>query len=280
MIRFSQQDARWKNVLLGHGKETIGSAGCLLTCLAMACQAKGYSETPATINEKFKATDGGFYGSWIGLSVLSAAVPGMQYIDRVDCPTVAAPIEKINAYIAAGRIVVALVDYDPEMSGVQDHWVVLERQAGDDYLILDPWPLNENTGAVTLLGRFGKGKTAAEAIYGIVVFGSTGNPAQGSESPSIPSGENIQSASSLQEGGQELPKAGTKLSPIGDFVNDRYPDPSTQSMDVGDIPNGETIILSGDAVMRSDGSIWGPHIKTHWVCISLNGKVLMKEINS
>ena len=59
---FSQRDPRWKDNLLGtDNSSTIGSYGCLLTCLTMVADAFGASETPATLNNKMKAA-GGFPG--------------------------------------------------------------------------------------------------------------------------------------------------------------------------------------------------------------------------
>lgn len=253
-MRFSQQDKRWKNEKLGHGGETIGSAGCLVCCVAMACQAKGYSETPATINEKFKAIDGGFYGSWIGLPALPGAVPGMQYVYRYQCMEIPAPIAEINKFLQAGQVVAVLVDYDPDKGGIQQHWVILERQAGDDYLILDPWPLNENTGAVTLMGRFGKGKSGpAEAIYDVCVFGgSSPSTSSGTE----PVAEPVEAT---------LPKAGDVMKVITDMVNIRL-GPSRAALDVGDLKGGDQITLSGDPVTK-DGITWVPFTATHWVAM-------------
>jgi hypothetical protein len=247
MIRFSQNDARWKNEKLGTGAYTIGTAGCLVCGLATACQKFGYGETPATINQKFIAV-GGFSGSEIGLWSLANAVPGMVYVDRIKCyDPVPAPIELIDRYMSEDKVVVVLVDYDPVKTGVQNHWVVLETKAGDDYIILDPVPIVENGGPVSLMARFGKGKNhVSEAIYEVCVFTSE-SPAQESPNP-------------LPEGGQsqtspDLPKAGEVWKPKGDYVNDRL-QPSTSAADVGDTTGPVT--LSADAV-KKNGEIWLPH---------------------
>ncbi len=273
MIRFSQQDPRWKNEKLGKGAYTIGNSGCLVTCVAMACQKFGYGETPATVNAKFEAV-GGFSGSLISLWKTSSAIPGVNCMNNLPCyDPIPAPVETINQYLADGKAVIALVDYEPETPVLDNHWVVLEQAMDDDYIIFDPWPLAENGGPVSLMNRYGKGKRhVREAIYDVFVFGS--------ESPAMPESPSIPLPAQEPQGGQaaELPKAGDVLRPIMDYVNDRYPNPSTASLDVADIPATQTVTLSADAVTMADGSVWGPHTVTHWVCVrKANGTVLMEK---
>lgn len=57
----NQADPRWRDVVIGQGSDghiTIGSFGCLLTCLAMQFGAYGLDETPATIVSKAKVKGG------------------------------------------------------------------------------------------------------------------------------------------------------------------------------------------------------------------------------
>jgi len=269
MIRFSQQDARWKETQLGTGDATIGQAGCLLTCTAMACQARGYSETPASLNQAFKGVEGGFYGSLLGTSQIGKAVPGMAQLDQVNCANVPAPVGKINDYLRAGKIVTARVDSSP-VAGVQDHWVILEASAGDDFLILDPWPLKENGGAVTLLQRYGGStlrqaqgeltgkRTAAEVILGFVVFGGAG---------SVP----VVTAQSA-----EMPAVGTKMKVVTNQVNERL-FPTRASLDVGDLNNGDVIEVCGTPV-EAEGIVWVPITRTHYVALGVGGEVYLEEV--
>ena len=49
----SQRDPRWKGQTLGFDPTiTIGTDGCALTSLAMLVNGFGFSETPATLNQK------------------------------------------------------------------------------------------------------------------------------------------------------------------------------------------------------------------------------------
>ncbi len=47
---FSQKDSRWANVRLGSSSRTVGNAGCVTTCIAMAeSSLYGYSVTPSSL---------------------------------------------------------------------------------------------------------------------------------------------------------------------------------------------------------------------------------------
>lgn len=47
---FNQKDSRWANVTLGSSKRTIGNAGCVTTCIAMAeSYIYGYTVTPGSL---------------------------------------------------------------------------------------------------------------------------------------------------------------------------------------------------------------------------------------
>jgi len=58
LIRYSQQDPQWKNSKIGPGPDTIGYIGCALTSLAMYSSSWGFTETPATLNQKLTANGG------------------------------------------------------------------------------------------------------------------------------------------------------------------------------------------------------------------------------
>ena len=57
---FNQKDSRWANVTLGNSKRTIGSAGCVTTCIAMAeSYLYGYTVTPASLAKKLSYSSSG-----------------------------------------------------------------------------------------------------------------------------------------------------------------------------------------------------------------------------
>ncbi len=167
----SQRDPRWKDVPLGFGGNgiTIGSDGCLLTCLAMVANGLGFQETPATLNDKLKALGSGigFSGALLVFGGVGQALPGMELKSSVRCPNVAAPIMDINATLDAGKPVIVELDQSP-LPGFQNHWVVLYARQGGDYLILDPWPVPPMAG-VSLLQRYGFAGLPAQIII-VAVF--------------------------------------------------------------------------------------------------------------
>ena len=147
-----QNDPRWKNDPLGFSTDsTIGTFGCLLTSLAMVANRFGYDETPASLNDKMKGT-GAFQGPWVRAAGISSACPRLKYAKGVDCSGQPAPMADIDAALAAGKPVIAEVDYSPD-PGVQNHWIVIYAKQGDDYLVRDPWNNPAKNG--TLIQRYG-----------------------------------------------------------------------------------------------------------------------------
>ena len=108
-----QNDPRWKDTILGHGAaETIGMYGCLLTSLAMVANHFGGDETVASFNEKMKQNNG-FQDQWIRPAMISAVYPNVRYQKRAQCANQAAPLDKIDAALQAGSLVVIMVDRSP-----------------------------------------------------------------------------------------------------------------------------------------------------------------------
>lgn len=167
LVRFSQQDPRWKAKPLGFdGSCKIGTHGCLLACMAMTASVYGFHETPDTLNEKMKAVKG-FQGGLVILSLLGKALPGMVYRDYQDCQSQPAPLTEIDAWLAQDKPVIVKVDFSPRES-LQDHWIVVYARKDGDYLIQDPWPFPAETGEVGLLWRYGFAGKAAQIIQAVL----------------------------------------------------------------------------------------------------------------
>ncbi len=150
----SQQDPQWKNKLIGNDtSSTIGTYGCLLTCLTMVSNTFGASETPATLNDKMKSV-GGFQGANIIPAILPVAVSQVHYNRYQLCDKVPVPLNDIDFTLANGSPVIVEVDYSPA-PGLQSHWVILLGKSGNDYVIQDPWPYPPDGGQVLLGTRFG-----------------------------------------------------------------------------------------------------------------------------
>ncbi len=279
MIRYSQQDARWKNLRLGVGEETIGSAGCLITAMAMACQASGFEQTPATLNAQF-VTVGGFWGSYVVPDVIHSVVPGMRRVETINCKDVAAPVGKINKHLKDGNKVIVKVDSSPA-DGIQDHWVLLTRWTGQDYMMLDPWPLptpspslqgGGEEGEVSLLGRYGQGKTAEVAIIGVLVLAggrAVTLPTVASPTQSVGEGEDL-TPDPFPEG------KGSKVRVVSDWVWQR----AAAGLKGGKMRKAlqnEVFKTAGEEVVR-DGITWQPVMGVVYLAVAANGENYLEYI--
>ncbi len=169
LVRYSQQDPQWKNKKIGPGPDTIGYIGCALTSLAMYASSWGFTETPATLNQKLTANGGFTSDELLVWGAISSLYPQIQSTGLTLCNG-NAPVSKINAALAAGQPVIVEVDYSPD-PGLQTHWVLLYAQKGDnDYLIQDPWPYPQETTPVTLMTRFSQGQPLANAIKAVAWY--------------------------------------------------------------------------------------------------------------
>ncbi len=175
LVRYSQQDPRWKNIPLGSGPDSIGYFGCALTSVAMLSSGWGFDETPDTLNAKLKANGGYVHEAivWAGITKIYPDVKSTG-LTLVSYPP--APISQINSSLASGQPVILEVDFSPA-PGLQTHWIVAYAVFGNDYLILDPWPYPADSGQVTLMSRFSHGRPLANAVKAIAWYQcTTGTP--------------------------------------------------------------------------------------------------------
>ncbi len=167
----SQRDPRWSDWPLGFGdaSTTIGSDGCTLTCLTMAANGFGFTETPQSLNDKLKALgqNMGFSGPLIVFSGLPSALAGISLQSVVFCRNTPAPMADIDAALDTGFPVIVELDHSTA-PGLQNHWVMIVGRSQGDYLINDPWPVPAEP-PVSLTGRFGFAGTPAQIIT-IAVF--------------------------------------------------------------------------------------------------------------
>lgn len=171
LVNYSQQDPQWKNDQLGFGdpNETVGFFGCALTCAAMLSSGHGFSETPKTLNQKLKSNSG-YVSAAIVWGALSSIHPQIKTKPLILCADTDAPLAQIDAAIAAGQPVIVQVDQGPA-PGLQNHWVVLFKKQGADYLMLDPWPHPTESGQDVLLApRYAHGQSLAHAITAVVMY--------------------------------------------------------------------------------------------------------------
>ena len=226
MIRYSQQDQRWKNKQLGTGECTIGSDGCFLTCFAMLLEIE-----PDKVNDRVKV-----FGGYSGSLLIARTVPNAYkqiYVDsEVFCPNNPAPLKTIDDALANGMAVIVQTDtkLDP---GIQSHFVILTGKIGNDYNMADPWPLVDNPPA-TLLGRYGKGRDAKTIITYILVIGG------------------VSSAVEVATAEPDTPINDKQTMTAIDTPNIRLK-PSKSAPDIGDLKIGQVVELLGQSVTDENG---------------------------
>ena len=188
LVYLSQQDPKWKSDILGFGdpEDTIGYVGCALTSVAMLLSGHGYTETPKTLNQKLKSVQG-FVSAAIRWNSVNQVYSNVTVRSNISCTTSPAPLELIDAAIAAGQPAIVQVDSSPA-ERIQTHWVVIYAKRGEDYLMLDPWPYQPDISKEDLLmKRYARGNPLRRAISHVIlyeVFGS--GPAGPVSTPSTP----------------------------------------------------------------------------------------------
>ncbi|HLO17290.1 MAG TPA: SH3 domain-containing protein [Anaerolineales bacterium] len=176
LIYYSQQDPQWKNDILGFGEsgDTIGYIGCALTSVSMLLSGHGYAETPKTLNQKLKNVKG-FAGASIYWGAVSQVYPHVTVKSNISCSTSEAPLNLIDAAIAAGQPAVVQVDYS-NSPGIQTHWVMVYGKMADDYLMLDPWPYQTDvTKPDLLMKRYAQGNPLKRAISHVILYEAYGS---------------------------------------------------------------------------------------------------------
>lgn len=138
ITHFSQRDERWQADILGSGSETIGAAGCLITCMASLLSDFGVPTDPHRLNLWLNSHGGYVKGNLFVFD--SVAGLGVDLVDYVDCRLTPAPIDALQDALNAGAAVVVEVDAKP--GGPLDrHWVRLVSLSHFSGWIMDPWQL-------------------------------------------------------------------------------------------------------------------------------------------
>jgi hypothetical protein len=195
LVYLSQQDSKWKSDILGFGdpSDTIGYVGCALTSVAMLLSGHGYAETPKTLNQKLKNVQG-FASASIYWGAVSQIYPPVTVKSNISCTTSDAPLNLIDAAIAAGQPAIVQVDHS-NAPGIQTHWVVLYGKKDNDYLMLDPWPYQTDiTKEDLLMKRYAQGNPLKRAISHVILYEAYGSggpistPSTPTSTPSSTSG--------------------------------------------------------------------------------------------
>lgn len=179
IVRFSQNDPRWKDHPLGADPDlTLGSHGCLVTDLAMAAAGFGFDITPLSLNERLMALgpNAGFQGGLVIPASLPRALPGFVFQRYASARATPAPVAEIRAALLNNLPVIVEVDYSPQ-SGLQNHWLTLYGASGDDFLFQDPFPYPPETGQNPLLSSRYAFAGGLESIMTVAIWLDGPHPA-------------------------------------------------------------------------------------------------------
>lgn len=127
---FLQKDKRWAADELGASGCTLGSHGCLVSSVAMACTNLGVHLTPKDLNERLKKNDGFLPHGWVVWNAISKATGQKLSAAYHVRPKYA----DMDAALEAGSYPV--VKYFL-VGGIQ-HWCVIVGKEGLEYLARDP----------------------------------------------------------------------------------------------------------------------------------------------
>lgn len=120
---FSQRDARWATNLIGYSNENVLNVGCLLTSIAMVGKKNGQDVTPASLAADINR----FWGNTAWMVKPWPGFAGKSYTS----------VSNLDSELNAGNYVVAGVKINNCNSG-GNHFVVITRKDGDDYIMHDP----------------------------------------------------------------------------------------------------------------------------------------------
>lgn len=148
----AQRDPRWKNDKLGSSTSTIGSHGCVITCLAMIItHASGKPTTPADVNNTLRNMNlyGGENQNLVVWKAVPQAYPCIAFEGFTVCENDPAPTNLITyAANKPDRYAIIQIDFNPSptVPGIQGHYILVTggtNAAG--YTCNDPWHGREIT---------------------------------------------------------------------------------------------------------------------------------------
>ena len=163
---YNQGNSQWRNKTMGPSGLTLGSFGCLVTCVAASLNNYAKVMDPGVLVDKLQFD---VYGN-LALPSVESAVPGVFFHDRQRTTLVTnePSTQKMGIFDAMARIQKFLRVGIPVMLNVDligqdknsDHWVLCYDT---DWNIMDP-AFGEKT---SLLARYG---TPEKSIYGYCVW--------------------------------------------------------------------------------------------------------------
>lgn len=127
---------------LGTSTLTLGQAGCLVTAAAEMLRRAGWDVDPARLNRWLALNRGFVNGSAFVFGALERAAEGVALVAVRDWSRVAADVDELRAWLAAGYGVLVQVLWDPADDRSQ-HWLLAlawrDEGCMPDLLVHDPW---------------------------------------------------------------------------------------------------------------------------------------------
>ncbi|MCL4374690.1 hypothetical protein M1523_02410 [Patescibacteria group bacterium] len=120
---YSQRDERWAYKTIGYSNENVLDVGCLLTSISMVAKKNGQNVTPLDI-----AADTSRF--WANTAWMNYPWPGVAGKSMVQ-------VNDIDSELNSGNYVIAGVMINNCNYG-GNHYVVLTKKDGDDYIMHDP----------------------------------------------------------------------------------------------------------------------------------------------
>ncbi|TXH06456.1 MAG: hypothetical protein E6R05_01725 [Candidatus Moraniibacteriota bacterium] len=127
---YNQRDSVWGNQTIGLSSESMKEVGCLVTSMAMVASHYGKNIKPGDI----AGSSNPFWGNTAYMNQGSWSVGGTTMTRT----RIGSSLTKIDEELAAGRPVVVGIYSGP------DHFLVITKKDGNDYIMNDPFPESGN----------------------------------------------------------------------------------------------------------------------------------------
>lgn len=144
---YKQNDPRWAGLTIGTTGRTVGSHGCLLTCLAMQAANFAIGITPAELRNRLAAYDGFMDSGDLMWTRLKFVMPKVHFVYRWDTTNLKEAfhqrldakeaVRRVNRLVRLGMPVCVNVD-NIGNDGQPDHWVLMVNEFGKYDNMLDP----------------------------------------------------------------------------------------------------------------------------------------------
>lgn len=125
---FSQRDARWASQTIGNSSDNILNVGCLLTSIAMVLKKNGVDTNPSVI-----ASNSNYFS--LNTAFMKFRSSFNPWPNGFNDSQIA--ISDVDNELSQGHYVIAGINYGP-CRGNSDHFVVLTKKDGNDYIMHDP----------------------------------------------------------------------------------------------------------------------------------------------